>query len=367
MPIDLNEHLRQKNKGIQNNPDNKKQDNNNQWRRDNGGGGGNNPPPRQKMPQFSMPSGKKMGVIYALIVLVILLFLFKPFAIINSGEVGVKATAGKYNPEPLYPGIHFYIPGIQNVLIVDTKVRKAEFASAERTTGEIRDIGSLRNSAINVLDSRGLPVLIELTVQYQLNEKRVPLTLAELGQNWEGRIIVPVIREIVRNVVGSFSAEEIPAKRDSIAQEITNRFRKNIEELKDVPVFFQSLQLTEIVLPQEVQAQILKVQVARQETERVGLEVEKAQKEAQRQITLAKGTADANVIEAEGQAKANRLLAESLNQNLLSLRQIEVQGKFNEALQTNKDAKIFLTPGGATPNIWIDSKDAQRSTSATQR
>ncbi len=29
------------------------------------------------------------------------------------------------------------------------------------------------------------------------------------------------------------------------------------------------------------------------------------------------------------------------------MQQIQVQGKFNEALKENKDAKIFLTPGGS--------------------
>ena len=29
----------------------------------------------------------------------------------------------------------------------------------------------------------------------------------------------------------------------------------------------------------------------------------------------------------------------------------------------NKDAKIFLTPGGSTPNIWVDMKDAKQRTS----
>ena len=44
------------------------------------------------------------------------------------------------------------------------------------------------------------------------------------------------------------------------------------------------------------------------------------------------------------------------------MQQIEVQGKFNEALKVNRDAKIFLTPGGYTPNIWVDTKDKSRDT-----
>ncbi len=45
------------------------------------------------------------------------------------------------------------------------------------------------------------------------------------------------------------------------------------------------------------------------------------------------------------------------------MEQIKVQGQFNDALRVNKDAKIFLTPGGATPNIWVDMKNPQRQSS----
>ncbi len=69
------------------------------------------------------------------------------------------------------------------------------------------------------------------------------------------------------------------------------------------------------------------------------------------------------MIEAKAKAKANELIAKSLTKNLLQLEQIKVQNKFNEALKINKDAKIFLTPGGATPNIWVDMKDPKRQSS----
>ena len=69
------------------------------------------------------------------------------------------------------------------------------------------------------------------------------------------------------------------------------------------------------------------------------------------------------MIEAKAKAQANNLIAKSLTNKLLQLEQMKVQTKFNEALRDNKDAKIFLTPGGSTPNIWVDMKDAQKRTS----
>ncbi|RXI35547.1 hypothetical protein CP963_14210, partial [Arcobacter cloacae] len=72
--------------------------------------------------------------------------------------------------------------------------------------------------------------------------------------------------------------------------------------------------------------------------------------------------ADAVTIEAKAQAAANKEIANSLTPRLLEMQQIQVQGKFNDALRENKDAKIFLTPGGSTPNIWVDTKDKSRDT-----
>ncbi|WP_297811089.1 SPFH domain-containing protein [uncultured Helicobacter sp.] len=360
MPIDLNEHLRQKNKNYNNS--NESNDSNH-----NGGGNSGSNKNRgfqaPKMPNFSMPNGKKMAGLYVVVIFVILLFLLKPFTIINSGEVGVKITTGEFSPTPLQPGIHFYIPGIQKIIPVNTKVRIAEFTSVETSSYRNRDEGSLRNQAISVLDSRGLSVSVELAVQYRLDPLSVPQTIATWGQNWEERIITPVIREIVRNVVGSFPAEELPTKRNEIATLIDQKFRENINGLENRPVELVSIQLTEIVLPIAIKEQIERVQVARQEAERARYEVERAKQEAEKKAALAKGVADATIIEADAQAKANRLISQSLNSPLLQLRQIEVQGKFNEALQNNRDAKIFLTPGGATPNIWLDSKDNQRASS----
>ncbi|MDA3966796.1 MULTISPECIES: prohibitin family protein [Helicobacter] len=366
MPIDLNEHLKNKNRNNRQNNTEENANTNNDKRGNGGFGGGNRGGGFQpKMPAFNMPSGKKMGVIYLIVALIAIIFLLKPFTIINSGEVGVKITTGEFSQTPLQPGIHFFIPGIQKIIPVNTKVRIAEFTSVE---GNIRsrDEGSVKNQAISVLDSRGLSVFVELAVQYRLDPLSVPQTIATWGQNWEERIITPVIREIVRNVVGSFPAEELPVKRNEIATLIDQKFRENINSLENRPVELVSIQLTEIVLPVAIKEQIERVQVARQEAERARYEVERAKQEAEKKAALAKGVADATIIEADAQAKANKLISQSLNSPLLQLRQIEVQGQFNEALKTNKDAKIFLTPGGATPNIWLDSKDNQRASSIGQ-
>jgi len=318
--------------------------------------------------------GSKAGLLYFLIAVIALLVLAKPFTVIQEGERGILSTNGKYQDQALLPGLHFIIPVIQKVYVVDTKVRIINYASHMEANGG-RESGIVGKRAVTVLDKRGLPVAIELTVQYRLNAEYAAQTISNWGFTWEDKIINPVVRDVVRNVVGQYDAESLPMIRDKIAAEIEEGLRKNIASLKNTPVILQSVQLRDIILPQKVKDQIERVQIAKQEVQKAEQEVQRAKQEALKKAAQAQGVADQARIEAQGkadaieiranaQAKANLLISKSLTTKLLELEQMKVQGKFNEALQNNKDAKIFLTPGGSTPNIWVDMKDAKQRTTA---
>ena len=325
------------------------------------GGGFQTPKP----PKIDLNMGGNKAAIFWLIGgVILLLVLAKPFVIITEGERGILSTNGKYEERALLPGLHFLIPFIQKVYIVDTKVRIINYADKvdrASTTGD----GILLKPAITVLDKRGLPVSIELTVQYRLNAQVAAQTISNWGFSWEDKIIDPVARDIVRNVVGQYEAENLPIMRNTIAAQIEAGIRKTVEGQKNAPAELESIQLREIGLPQKVKEQIERVQVAKQEVEKAQQEVERAKQDALKKETEAQGVANAIKIEAEAKAKANQLIAGSLTPGLLKLEQIQVQGKFNEALKENKDAKIFLTPGGSTPNIWVDMKtgDTQKISS----
>ena len=335
----------------------------------NNSGGGNN---------FENPlgnMGKGAPWIIALIAIGFAMFVLKPFTIINSGEVGIKINTGKFEQVPLEAGLHFFIPVLQKIIPVNTRIRLITYSNV--STGALGDSyrgfegGLRRNPAITVLDKRGLTVNIDIAVQYRLKAASAPATIEKWGSSWEEKIINSKVREVVRDVVGQYTAEQLPEMRNEIARAIEVKVKASVDALEGQPVVLESVELRTINLPVKIKDQIERVQIAKQEVTIAEQEKEKAKQQAQRAAEVAKGEAERNRIEAQGeadkirieaeeQAKANELISRSLTPQLLQLEQIKVQGKFNDALRVNKDAQIFLTPGGAVPNIWVDAKGKQQ-------
>lgn len=327
-------------------------------------------------------AGKGMSWLVIVGAIVFAVIAFKPFTIINSGEVGIKVRTGKFNETPLYAGLHFFIPIFEKIIPVNTRIRLITYSDTETTTigdtynkglssGDGFEGGLKRNPAIQVLDKRGLTVNIDIAVQYSLKAESAPRTIETWGSSWEEKIINSKVREVVRDVVGQYTAEQLPEMRNEIASAIQTKVRQSIDSLEYQPVVLSSVELRTIVLPPKIKGKIEEVQAAKQDVTIAEQQKERAKQEAFTRAEVARGEAERNRIEAQGQAdkirieaeeqaKANALISNSLTAELLQLEQIKTQGKFNEALQVNKDARIFLTPGGAVPNIWVDAKGDQQ-------
>jgi len=317
---------------------------------------------------------KKVGVfvVTGIISLIIFILVASSIVRIETGSVGIKSIFGKYEEKELQPGLHFVNPFTTDVIIVDTHVHAITYKKGMH--GE-KDNGVIYLPDIVVRDSRGLPVSVELTVQYKLKPEFAAEMYAKWGENWEEKLINPVVRSAVRDVIGKYAAEEIPSHRSEIEQAIISRIQKEILKNSNGWVEVIGVNMRKITLPQSVMEKIQEVQKAsleaqkmkqmiviaqrQQQAEKIQAETEKlkkviaAQAEAQERIERAKGLAeskklqakaeaDALLMKAEAQAKANQMIAKSLTPQLIELKRIEVMKEQAKALANNPNIKIWV-------------------------
>lgn len=91
-----------------------------------------------------------MNFVYMAIGVILVLALFRPFVIINSGETGILVTLGKYEKQPMYPGFHLFMPLLQKVIVVDSKVRIINY-TVEDAAGAVDKRGVAKMAPIQVL------------------------------------------------------------------------------------------------------------------------------------------------------------------------------------------------------------------------
>ncbi|GIP53502.1 MULTISPECIES: prohibitin family protein [Paenibacillus] len=253
-----------------------------------------------------------------LIGLLVIIVGASSFAQVEYGHVGLYKTFGKLNSNILSPGIHLKVPFVQSVIQVNTQVTKAE----TDTSASSKDLQ---------------PVSTHVAVNYSVNKESAYNLMNNIGGNFDAIIINPAVQEIVKEVTARYQAEDLIAKRDVVAGEIsehlTNRLAKydlivneiNIVNFKFSDAFNQSIEAKQVA-----QQQALK---ASNDLKRI--EIEAKQKIAQ----------------AQAEAESLKLKKQEVTPELVQLKQIEVQEKALEKW----DGRLPSVTGGATPFIDIQS------------
>ena len=245
---------------------------------------------------------------------------------IRSEEVGVKRTFGKIDPEELQPGLHFYVPIVQSINKVPVVVRNYEMRGED---------------AISALSKDGLEIKVDVSVLYRLKPDKVAELVQRYGLKYEDQVIRPVIRTVVRDAVASFESSQVYSERNRVAELI----RKTLSErLPSEYVIVEDVLVRNIKLPPKVVQAIEEKRKALEEAERMKYVLEKEKLEAQRKI-----------VEAEGIAKANRIIADSLKDRYIKWYFIQslkeyAKGDNNSVIVIPYDLKmspiINIPPGG---------------------
>lgn len=245
--------------------------------------------------------------------IIAIIFISKSTVTLDSGEAGVlwKRFDGGVvvDQPPLGEGFHLVAPW-NDVIVYE--VRQQELT--ER---------------MKVLSSNGLDITLEATAWYLPDYGNLGKLHQQKGQNYLDRVIKPALRSAARSVVGRYTPEQLySSKRDVIQKEIH-------DETKDI-LDNQFIQLNrvlvrDVTLPATIKDAIERKLSQEQESLEYKFKIEKAEKEAQRQI-----------IEAKGKADANRILSASLTDKILQDKGIEA----TLSLSNSPNSKVIVIGSG---------------------
>lgn len=251
---------------------------------------------------FSGAKTKKTFVWIIAGILMVWLF-FSSIVIIEAGQTGVYSLFGQVRDEELSSGFHLVNPLAKvNILSIRTE---------EYTMSVITDEGKKENDdSIKTLTKEGLEVGLDITALYHLEEAKASDIYKELGEDYEAKVIRPMVRSTIREVIAQYESKDIYSeKRDQAVVLILEKLQKSLGERG---VIMEDVLLRNVNLPANLAQSIQEKLQAEQEAQKYEFILQREAKEKERKI-----------IEAEGQRDSQSIISASLTPNYLYYLYIE--------------------------------------------
>ncbi|MFD1179067.1 prohibitin family protein [Paenibacillus puldeungensis] len=264
---------------------------------------------------------KLVGI--AVTVVVLLIVGMNSFAQVEYGHVGLYKTFGKLNDNILSPGMHLKIPFIQTVIQVNTQVTKTE----TDTTASSKDLQ---------------PVSTHVAVNYSVNKESAYNLMNNIGGSFDTVIINPAVQEIVKEVTARYQAEDLIAKRDTVAGEISDHLTSRLAKYD---LIVNEINIVNFKFSEAFNQSIEAKQVAQQQALKASNDLKRIEIEAKQKIA-----------QAQAEAESLKLKKQEVTPELVQLKQIEVQEKALDKW----DGKLPQVTGGATPFIDLQSLTNQQ-------
>ncbi len=149
---------------------------------------------------------------------------------------------------------------------------------------------------------------------YAINpENVIPLHII-WQKRYTDEVIRPISRGVIRDAVSQYKIEEVySTRRAEMVQQITDRMA---EKLAENNLVLNDFVLRNITFSPEYAASVEQKQIAQQQAEQAKFVVEQRKQEAEQARQVAQGSADANVIQAQGRAKSRLIEADAEKQAL---------------------------------------------------
>lgn len=236
--------------------------------------------------------------------------LLAPFTIVPAGTRGVMTTLGKPSEDVYGEGIHFRIPVIQRMHLMDVRIatREGEGDAASKDLQQVR---------------------VKVAVNYHLDPASAAKAFREVGQTTEdvvARILDPARPEAFKAVTAQFTAEELVTKRTQVREQIAQLLR---EKMTRHGLVLDEFAIVNFAFSPSFTAAI-----------EAKVNAEQANLKAERDLMRIRVEAEQKVASAKAEAESLRLQRQEVTQDVLALRTIE-----------KWDGHLPQVAGGAIPLI----------------
>lgn len=232
----------------------------------------------------------RKGIIIGFISLFAIITFFKSYAIIQSGEVGLKVRYGKIVDASLKEGFNFKIPYVETIVKVNIKVQKVEM----QVSGASKDLQDINTT---------------LAVNYHVSPEFASQLYKKVGNEYEETILNPAIQESIKAILSQYTAEEVITTRNSVSQSSLKLLQS---KMKEYGIVIDSVNLTDLSFSPEYTKAIEEKQVAEQKVQTAKQNLEKTKIES-----------EAKLVQAEAEAKANELKKKTITKELIEQQFIE--------------------------------------------
>jgi regulator of protease activity HflC (stomatin/prohibitin superfamily) len=248
--------------------------------------------------------------VFALILL--LIFGNKTFIILKETERAIlfrPFSDGLSKDRVFEPGFHTVAPW--------NRVIKYDIAEQQR------------EERMDVLDKSGLSITMDITVRFLPIGNKIGYLHEQFRGAYINNLVIPEVRSSVRRVTGRFTAEEIySTKRNEVEKAIIDETGLVLTENN---IEMRALLIRSINLPDQIKGAIENKLKQEQEALAYQFKLQSAQSEAEKLR-----------IDAEGKARANKIINSSLTPELLKMRGIEATLELSES----PNSKVVIIGSG---------------------
>jgi regulator of protease activity HflC (stomatin/prohibitin superfamily) len=196
--------------------------------------------------------------------------------VIEDGEVGVTKSFGAIADEPIGKGVALQFPVVRTIETWNVKLQE------------------LKETA-QVPSSEGLIVGLDTSLLFRIMADKAPTIRKTIGRNYVDILVVPYMRNAVRDVVSGYPVKNIYSERGrkEIAAKIKASLTGNLESRG---IFIEDVLLRDIKLPTRFRESIELKLTAEQAVQQKQFLLQQAVKDAEIEVARAQGAAKAQQI-----------------------------------------------------------------------